>query len=61
MRIGNQTPTQSVFLPYATSDYQQAVELYQKTGRIIQEWQESLLEQIMARNKDGLWVHTKFG
>jgi phage terminase large subunit-like protein len=61
MQIGNQTPTQSVFLPYATSDYQQAVELYQKTGRIIQEWQESLLEQIMARNKDGLWVHTKFG
>lgn len=60
-RIGIQTPTQSVFLPYVTSDYADAIKLYQKTGRIIQEWQELLLEYIMGRNDEGLWVHTKFG
>lgn len=60
-RIGIQTPTQSAFLPYVTSDYADAIELYQRTGRIIQEWQELLLEYIMGRNDDGLWVHTKFG
>jgi phage terminase large subunit-like protein len=60
-RIGNQTPTLSVFLPYVTSDYAEAITLYQKTGRIIQEWQELLLEYILSRNEDDLWVHTKFG
>ena len=60
-RIGIQTPTQSVFLPYVKSDYADAVQLYQKTGRIIQEWQELLLSHIMGKNDEGLWVHTKFG
>ncbi len=60
-RIGNQTPTLSVFLPYVTSDYAEAITLYQRTGRIIQEWQELLLEYILSRNEDELWVHTKFG
>lgn len=60
-RIGNQTPTLSVFLPYVTSDYAEAITLYQRTGRIIQEWQELLLEYILSRNEDDLWVHTKFG
>lgn len=60
-RIGNQTPTESVVLPYETSDYESAVELYEKTGRSAQEWQSFLLEHIMARNEDDLWTHTKFG
>lgn len=60
-RIGSQIPTQSIVLPYETSDFELAVELYEKTGRTAQGWQAFLLEHIMGRNEDDLWVHTKFG
>ena len=60
-RIGNQDPTQSVILPYRKSDYKPALELYEKTGRKAQPWQRSLLKHILAKNGQGLWVHTKFG
>lgn len=60
-RIGNQEPTQSVFLPYTTTDYLEAVELYEKTGRVCRPWQKILLENILSRNEEGLWIHTKFG
>ena len=60
-RKGNQYPTQSVILPGANSLYEDAIELYEKTGRKAQEWQKSLLKAIMSQNKDGLWTHSKFG
>ena len=60
-RKGRQTPTQSVTLPYTKTHGQEAVDLYNRTGRIAQEWQELLLYDILAENDDGLWVHTKFG
>lgn len=60
-RIGNQSPTQSLFLPYKKSHYKEAVEYYEKSGRIAQKWQVNLLKPMMAKNKEGLWVHTKFG
>lgn len=60
-RKGSQYPTQSVILPGAKSLYQEAVELYEKTGRNAQEWQISLLKAIMSQNEDGLWTHSKFG
>lgn len=60
-RKGRQTPTQSVVLPYAESYGQDAIDLYNSTGKIAQEWQELLLFDILAVNEDGLWVHTKFG
>ena len=60
-RKGRQTPTQSVTLPYSKTKGQEAIELYNSTGRTAQEWQELLLYDILAYNEDGLWIHTKFG
>lgn len=60
-RLGNQHPTQSVILPYNKSLYQDAIDIYQKTGLECYEWQRNLLQPIMAVDNDGLWVHQKFG
>lgn len=60
-RKGCQTPTQSVVLPYYESYGEEAIELYQETGRTAQEWQQLLMNDILAVNDEGLWVHTKFG
>ncbi len=60
-RIGNQNPTQSVILPYKKSLYQNAIDTYELSKRTAQEWQVNLTKHIYATNKDGLWVHTKFG
>lgn len=60
-RKGRQTPTQSVILPYYETKGSEAIDLYNSTGRIAQEWQELLVSDILAVNDDGLWTHTKFG
>ena len=60
-RKGNQNPTTSVILPFTETKAQEAVDLYEKSGRTAQEWQKKLLEAILATNDEGLWVHTKFG
>lgn len=60
-RIGRQTPTQSVVLPYLQTKGQEAIDLYNSTGRTAQPWQELLLADILAYNDDGLWTHTRFG
>ena len=60
-RVGNQIPTQSVILPYEKSYGDEAVQLYNMSGNVCQEWQALMLNDIMAVNADGLWVHTKFG
>lgn len=61
VRIGRQTPTNSVVLPYYITEGQEAINLYNESGRTAQEWQELLLSDILAVNEEGLWVHTKFG
>lgn len=60
-RLGRQTPTVSSVLPYTDSKGLEAVQLYNSSGRTAQDWQSLLLEDIMAVNNDGLWVHMKFG
>ena len=61
VRKGRQTPTTSVVLPYDSTLGQEAVDLYEKTERTAMEWQQLLIRDIMARNADGLWTHSKFG
>ena len=51
---GRQTPTQSVTLPYQKTQGQDAVQLYNSTGRTAQPWQELLLYDILAENDEGL-------
>ncbi len=60
-RTGRQTPTVSRVLPYTNSLGAEAVEIYNRSGREALEWQERLIEDIMAVNDDGQWVHMKFG
>lgn len=60
-KFGNQLPTTSVILPYENSKYQEAIDLYKKTGRECYEWEGLLLKDIMAIDDDGLWTHQKFG
>lgn len=59
--LGRQTPTKSVILPYTQTSGQEAIDLYNSSGRKAQLWQELLLYDILAYNEDGLYVHTKFG
>lgn len=51
-RIGRQTPTTAVILPYTDSLGTEAVEIYNKSGRTAQQWQELMLEDIMALNEE---------
>ena len=61
VRMGRQTPTQSVILPYIQTKGPEAIELYHATGNDLLEWQQLLACDIMATNEDGLWVHQKYG
>ena len=62
MRIGRQTPTRSLILPYKETKGVEAVEIYNRSKtRAAMEWQELLLSDIMAVNEDGLWTHLRFG
>ena len=61
IRLGKQTPTLSVVLSYTESLGPAAVDIYNRSGREAQPWQELMLEDIMAVNDDCLWVHMKFG
>src|SRR5690625_2406788 len=61
IRIGEQTPTRSLILPYDESEGNEAIELYEKSGRTAYDWQRFLIDAIMAKNPDGLWTHMDFG
>lgn len=60
-RLGRQTPTESLTLPYDETYGEEAISLYNDTGQGAMEWQEYLIRDIMAVGEDGLWIHTKFG
>jgi len=60
-RVGRQSPTVSVILPYTDTKGPEAIELYNKSEHDALEWQTALTYDIMAVDGDGLWVHQKFG
>ena len=60
-RVGRQSPTVSVILPYTDTKGAEAVELYNTSEKDMLEWQSALTYDIMAVDGDGLWVHQKFG
>ena len=60
-RKGRQTPTVSVYLRSSKTKAGDAIAEYEKSGRKAQKWQKLLLKNIMAVNRKGLWIHTKFG
>lgn len=61
VRLGKQTPTICIRLPYTESIGTEAVDLYNQSDRTAQDWQALMLEDIMAVNADGLWIHMKYG
>jgi hypothetical protein len=61
VRRGSQFPTQQIVLPFTRSKGAQAVEAYEESGRRAQDWQKLLIEEILAVDDDGLWIHSKFG
>lgn len=61
IKIGRQTPTESVILPYKKTYGKDAIKLYNSTQREAQKWQEFLSNDILAVNEENLYVHTKFG
>ena len=60
-KSGSQVPTQSVVIPFKDTKGQEAIDLYNTTGRTALEWQVLLLYDILAVNDDGLWTHSKYG
>lgn len=60
-RIGRQTPTTSVVIPYENTHGKDAIDIYNSTSRTAREWQEILTYDILSYNDDDLWTHTKFG
>lgn len=60
-RIGRQTPTQSVVIPYRETKGPEAVLLYNKKKRECHDWQQLQIFDIMAVDENGLWIHTKYG
>ena len=60
-RVGRQSPTVSVILPYRDTKGPEAIELYNHSGNTAIEWQEALTNDIMAVDDDVLWIHQKFG
>lgn len=61
VRIGEQTPTKSVILPYDKSMGDQAIEYYERSGREAFDWQKFMINAIMAKNNQDLWTHMNFG
>src|SRR5690625_3045568 len=61
VRIGEQTPTKSLILPYDESLGDEAIELYEKSGREAFDWQRFIVNAILAQNDEGLWTHMNFG
>ena len=60
-RLGKQTPTICIRLPYTESLGTEAADLYNQSDRTAQDWQALMLEDIMAVNDSGLWIHMKYG
>lgn len=58
---GSQIPSQSVILSYFETYGDQAIELYERSGGHLLEWQKALVKHILAINDDELFVHQKFG
>ena len=61
VRLGRQTPTRSVILPYEKSKGKKAIQLYNKTKKKALDWQKKQIEDILAVDERGDYVHIKYG
>ncbi len=49
-RLGRQTPTKSVILSYEKTYGQNAIDIYEKSGRTAHDWQKLLLYDMLSYN-----------
>lgn len=61
VRLGRQTPTQSHVLPYVNTKGNEAIDIYNETGRTALEWQVGLVYDILAVDENDKWIHSKYG
>ncbi len=61
IRLGRQTPTICIRLPYTDSLGTEATDIYNQSDRKAQDWQALMIEDIMAVDQNGLWIHMKAG
>ena len=61
VRLGRQTPTRSVVIPYTKTKGREAIRLYNKTKKKALEWQKKQIRDILAVNEKNEWVHIKYG
>lgn len=54
-RRDRQTPTRSVDLPYTQTYGQEAIDLYNSTGRTAQEWQE--IQMVLVQSRNSSWYN----
>lgn len=60
-KIGSQEPTIRFSIPYTKTNGSDAVALYELTKRTALEWQKNLVNDILAVDENGLWIHTRYG
>lgn len=60
-RKGRKEPTVGYTLPYEMSEGQEAIRIYEMSGREAFDWQKGILEDMLAYNDDNLWTHSTFG
>lgn len=60
-RLGRQTPTFAFVIPYEKTYGDEAIELYETSGRTAREWQSLLVYDLLAIDDEGLFTHSKYG
>lgn len=60
-RKASQIPTQQVVLPYTETYGAEAIGFYNESKNTAQEWQEIQLNNILAYDNEGLWLHSSYG
>lgn len=63
-RLGRQTPTQEFTLLETNNDLcavNECIQVYETDKRNAMDWQRYLIKNIMAKDADGLWLHSKVG
>lgn len=60
-RIGRQEPVVWSTLPYTESKGSETVEMYEKTGQDMMEWQKLQMDAILAVDESGNYIHRRYG
>lgn len=60
-RIGQQEPTYRICCPYTVTEGGRALDIYRQTKRVPQPWQETIINDILAVDEYGIYIHSKNG